>query len=737
MNKLLPLCASLMLAASPAFAGFQAHRLGAPDAVKLDGVLDEAAWQQAVVHDTFYENAPHDRVPAKFRTEVKVLYDSQYMYVGIKAYDPDPSQIRAPFIRRDKVSGDQDFIGLFIDPAGAKRSAQIVYLNARGAFTDGNFSNTDGEDTSPDFDVDVSTARFAGGWSAEVRIPFSSVAYVAGQTTPWNLLVMRNMSRDERYKMFSGEVTKSTNCLLCFSEPIQGMHELPTGLKWSATPQLVVRKGRERVDGQPDSNSSGHDLSLDLKIRPDSATTIDATINPDFSQVELDAPQLSGNTRFGLFVPEKRPFFLEGSDIYQMPLRAISTRSMTDPAWGGRYTRRDASTDFTVLTVHDTGGGVVMLPKSFNTDFAPQNFHSIATVARGVYKTGKVSYGGLISDRTLEDGRGYNRVLGTDVSWQRTDTARGSAMLLVSATTAQPDANGELRAGPRTNGHAANASYGDENETWAYFFAGEHVSPDFRDDNGFIDQAGDKMWLTEITRKFGAHGIWNTMNFYFHAERKFDENGKVIYNDYTPGLYMQGPYDSQINLRVRPANAQRVSEEGPLFKTRTVWGRIDITPSRVFSRVTAEVELGDEIDIEGSRRGKGGNVFLYARIRPHDRIEFEPTLNATWVNGRSGPENGHRLYAEQALQLNGIYHFGPHDTIRMILQKARTTRDPAFYATPVAARSTRGTSSFVYGHTAGLGTAAYVGLTLSDDDTPGFDPRRRQDELFVKLSWQI
>lgn len=736
MTRLLPLCASLMLVASPAFAGFQAHRIGAPETVKLDGVLDEAAWQKAPARDTFYENEPQDRVPSKWKTEVRLMYDSKYLYVGIKAYDPDPSQIRAPFFRRDGISGDQDFIGLFLDPAGAKKAAQILYFNARGSFADGTNTNADGEDYAFDYDVDVVTGRFDGGWSAEVRIPFSSVAYDASNPN-WNLLVFRNVVRDQRYKNFSAPVTKSTNCLMCFGEPIEGLRDLPSGLNWTATPQLVMRKGRDRYEDRPNRSYSGHDLSLDVKVRPDSATTIDATINPDFSQIELDAPQLSGNTRFALYVPEKRPFFLEGNDILQTPFRAIYTRSITDPNWGARVTRRDGNTDVTVLTTRDAGGGLVLIPKSYNTDYAQQDFSSQATLARAVYKGESLTLGGLVSDRTLTDSRGYNRVLGTDFRWQRSDTERLSGQLLLSATTAQPDEHGSLRRGPKTTGHAATVIYNNENDHYAVFGALEDVSAGFRDDNGFLSQAGERMYATELTKKFGKTGMWNDMNFYFHAERKFDTHGDVIYNDYTPGLWMKGPHDLQVNLRVRPWNATRIAEGGELFRQRTVWAEVDASPGRIFSRVSMELELGDEIEYASARRGKGGFVSLSGTVRPHDRLEFAPSWSATWVNGRSGEEDGHRLYTEQAFQLNGIYHFSPRDNLRMIVQKSRTTRNPGYYLFPVAARSTGTTASFVYGHTAGLGTAAYVGLTLSDDETPGYDPRHRQDELFVKLSWQI
>jgi hypothetical protein len=737
MMKLLPLLAAMSLAASPAFAGFQAHRIGAPDAVKLDGVVDDAVWSKAVAHDVFYENAPQDKIPAKYRTEVKLAYDSAYLYVAVKAFDDKPELIRAPFIRRDKVSGDQDFVGLFIDPSGGGTSAQIIYFNPRGAFTDGNFSNAQGEDEAPDFDFDIVTGRFDGGWSAELRIPFSSLAYKAGETKPWNLLVMRNVSRDQRYKMFSGQVTRSSNCLLCFSDKIQGLEGLPTGLNWTATPQVVARKGREKVAGQPDRSYSGKDFSLDVKVRPDSATIIDATINPDFSQIELDAPQLSGNTRFALFVPEKRPFFLDGSDIYQTPMNVISTRSMTEPQWGARYTRRDAKADITALTVRDVGGGVVMLPHAYHTDYANQDLKSQSTVARANFKMGKLSAGAVATDRTYADSRGYNRVAGADFNWQKTDDESLRGQLLGSATTAQANSAGQLFEGARSTGYAGRIQYSNHNDKRGLFVMAEVVDRDFRADNGFFSQAGYKVGLVEWINKFGKTGIFNEFEFYMFGERKIDSHGDEIYTDAAAGFWMAGPLDTQVNVRVRPFNTSRVVEGGKLHDRKTVWGRIDSSPSRVFSRLSAEVEYGDQVDVSQDRSGRGGFASLYGRLRPADRIEIEPSYSTFWVEGISGPETGKRLYIEHALQINAIYHFGPRDTVRMILQKSRATRDPAYYTQAVPARSNSGTSSFVYGHTAGLGTAAYVGLTLSDGETPGFDPKRRQNELFVKLSWQI
>lgn len=738
MTRLIPLLVSLLFFSCPATASFQAYRLNtANEIIKLDGNLDDAVWQKAAIHDTFYQTQPFDKVKAKVRTEVKIIYDNTYLYVGIKAFDPSPEMIREPFARRDKVSSDQDFLGLFIDPSGAHKSAQTIYLNARGAITDGVNSDTNGDDFSPDFDFNVATGRFDGGWSAEVRVPFSSVPFNANQTTPWSLLVMRNMTREQRYRMYSGQVTRATNCNLCFSDPIEGLNDLPSGLSWNATPQLVMRHNKEENAGSSPIKKNSVDLSLDVKVRLSSATTIDATINPDFSQIELDAPQLSGNTRFGLFVQEKRPFFLEAADIFRTPMNAISTRTISNPDWGLRYTRRDADKDLTILTNHDAGGGLVSLPNAYGTDYTLQNFTSQATDARANFRFGKLTVGGILTDRTIDGTGAYNRVIGPDFGWQVSDNERVRGQILSSATTAQPDGKGHLINGALTTGYAAYLDWYRANDDWSIFLALNDISKDFRADNGFFSQTDFRSTSIDLNKKQGKLGIWNEFQFTFHIGRKLDHQGNLIAADYSPGVWMAGPYDSQLSLSVSPRNSNRVERNGELFQLALARASLSASPSQLFARVAIDTSYGDMIDVAASRLGKGGTVALSARIRPLDRVEIEPNYASSWINGSSGTENGLRLYTEQALQIAGILHFSSKDTMRMILQHAHTSRNASLYSTPVAAIRKRNIGSLIYNHTAGLGTAVFIGITMSNEDTPGFTLKRRQSELFTKLSWLI
>ncbi len=739
MKVFFAFCLSTLLFSGLAHANFRAKQIPKTEVIKLDGKLDEEAWKSSQAHSDFFQTQPYDNVAAHLRTEVRILYDEQYLYVGVIAYDNDPSQIRDSFARRDKISIDQDFFTLYIDPSSAHKSAQVFYVNARGAVMDGIYSDTSGDDTAPDYEFSVSTARFDGGWSAEYKIPFSSIAYDKHSSTPWSMLVLRNMTRDQRYRMYSGAVTRATNCNLCYSSKIEGMQHLPSGISWNATPQLVARRAQDQVAGKAVQTNSSRDLSLDLKFRPTSAITIDATLNPDFSQIELDSPQLSGNTRFGIFVQEKRPFFLEGADIFRTPLNAISTRTIANPDFGLRYTQRDADKDFSILSSRDTAGALVLVPQTYYTAYATSPVASTATDARANFRFGSLSVGAVFTDRTYAEGHGYNRVAGPDFIWQldRNQMLRGQ--LLMSSTNAQMDEQGNLIRASTTNGHAAYVDYYRGNDAWGISMNLRDFSKDFRADNGFFSQVGFRSINSELTKKFGRTAYVNELNAYVSAEYKVDSDGRVLSKILAPGIRVSGPYDSSAYFNISPSVRSRVNQDGELFAIGRFAGGIAGSPGKQIARLALDFTLGDVIDIQANRLGRGGSFTMSAKLRPLDRLEIEPSIASNWINRSSSQASSddNRTYTETAIQVNSILHLSAKDTIRMILQDARTNRDPHAYQQAVAPRSSRSINSFVYTHRAGVGSAIYLGWTVTNSNTPGFVAKRKQSELFTKFSWQI
>ena len=159
--------------------------------VNMDGALDDAAWQTAAVIDKFYETSPGDNIPAKIATTAYVTYDAKYFYIGIKADDPDPSKIRAPFVDRDGVIGTDDNIAIFLDTRNDKRSAIELRVNPRGIQADGIFNDANSnEDFSPDFYYDTAAQITSTGWTAEFRIPFSQLRYADRAEHTFGLMIV-------------------------------------------------------------------------------------------------------------------------------------------------------------------------------------------------------------------------------------------------------------------------------------------------------------------------------------------------------------------------------------------------------------------------------------------------------------------------------------------------------------------------------------------------------------------
>jgi hypothetical protein len=692
---------------SPAHA-LVAHKLAPEEKIVLDGNLDEAVWSRDAPLDRFWEIFPQAEVPARVKTEVRFAHDTQALYVAVRAHDPDLSQLRAPFARRDNVLSDQDMLVLFIDPVGARKFAHFFRVNPRGSIGDGLYNEDTGtEDFSPDFDFEVATGRFEGGWTAEFRIPFASLRYGNPPSKQWSAMVLRNYPREQRYRMSTSKLPREQNCFLCLNEPLTGLDALSSASRLAVTPNLTVRTVANRDAEVPRRRENDVVPSLDIKWRPRPDVVIDATLNPDFSQVELDAPQLAGNAQFALFYPEKRPFFLEGADILQGPFNATYTRSVTDPAWGVRATQRSEKFDGTVLVTRDDGGGLVLLPNTYTTNYARQDFKSTASFARGRWQVDGFSVGALATDRSL-DGGAYNRVAGPDVVWFPSTEHRLRAQLLGSWTTAQP-VGGRLVKGELESSHAAMLDWNYRGREWDQYLNVEDVGREFRADNGFFGQNGYRRVYSETTRKFLDLWGFNEVSPYLFAEYKTDPSGNVQYQQNNLGLRFGLPRATTVWMEVRINNLVAVRGNGGLRKRDQLYAAIESNPFPWFSRLYSEIAYGDRVDVANNRVGKGMFFNFTANLRPHSRAEVEYRLDNDVIDSREPVQGSKRILTQRVQQLLAIWHFSARDD---------TT-----------------TVSLVYGHRRGIGTTFYVGMNFSRTRDPDAGVRSYQAEAFAKASW--
>ncbi|HEX9406598.1 MAG TPA: DUF5916 domain-containing protein, partial [Thermoanaerobaculia bacterium] len=352
------------------------HR--AEGAIRIDGDLSDPGWKNAATIDKFYESSPGDNTPAKVKTIVYLTYDDHYFYIGVRCEDPDPKKIRAPYVERDNVIGTDDNIAVFLDTRNDKRTAMELRVNPRGIQGDAIFNDANSnEDFSPDFFYDTAARIDSGGWNAEYRIPFSSLRYPDRDVQNWNILIWRNYPRDFRYAFHSAPLPRGSNCLVCHVQPIAGLAGLPRAGHLVAAPYVTGQQTETPSGnlGSPLEREPFHkDAGLDVKWTPTANNALDMTINPDFSQVESDVAQITVNQRFAVFFPEKRPFFLEGFDLFDTPLQVAYTRTITSPQWGARSTGKFLGSAYTFLVTGDRGGGLTIIPGPTGSFFALQDF---------------------------------------------------------------------------------------------------------------------------------------------------------------------------------------------------------------------------------------------------------------------------------------------------------------------------------------------------------------------------
>jgi hypothetical protein len=350
---------------------------------------------------------------------------------------------------------------------------------------------------------------------------------------------------------------------------------------------------------------------------------------------------------------------------------------------------------------------------------------------------GSLSLGTIATDRTYAQGSGYNRVAGADMVWQIDRNQLLRSQVLLSASTAQLNEQGNIAMGKLSTGHAAYLGWSNGNDDWGMAVGVRDLSKDFRDDNGFFSQVGFQSVNTDMSRKLGRIGMWNEFNLVVSGEYKLDSEGNILSKNVSPGVRVTGAYDSFWYLSATQNAKNRVTENGELFTTSRVFSGLSLSPSKEIARIGADFSFGDIIDVTSNRVGKGAAYSIGAKIRPVDRIELEPSYATSWINNADELHMGERAYTETAIQINSIIHLSSKDTVRMILQDAHTVRNPDLYNIAVAPESSRSVNSLVYTRTTGLGSATYLGWTTTKSDTPGFVAKRKQSELFAKLSWQI
>ncbi len=347
--------------------------------IVIDGKIDEESWKNAAVFKDFYQTNPGDNLAPSKPTEAYMMYDEKNLYVAFKCWD-EKDKIRATVAKRDEVFGE-DNVRLWLDTYNDQRRAYILGFNPFGIQQDGIFTEGQGSDFSVDIVMESKGVIEDWGWSVEVQIPFKSLRYTAGKGKMWGFNIARNIDRfnDELDQWLPDD--RNISGFLIKHGKIRGLDEIKYERTLEIVPSITISESGLRKRTIPSSivGNRGFDpifnpfglqdpgrfvddpikteLSLNLKYTLSPNITLDAAINPDFAEIEADAPVVSANQRFPIFFEEKRPFFLEGKDIFDSPLQPFYSRTIIDPDLATKLTGKIGKNSFGLLVATDNAPG--------------------------------------------------------------------------------------------------------------------------------------------------------------------------------------------------------------------------------------------------------------------------------------------------------------------------------------------------------------------------------------------
>jgi hypothetical protein len=710
--------------------------------ITIDGVLDDAAWQGALVQEIAYDIQPGDNTPAPVKTVVRLGYTEDALYVSYHALDPDPASILAHLRDRDAMFND-DWVGLFLDTFSDHRRGYELVVNPLGVQGDiirdeSNASNQ--EDSSWDGLWQSAGRITAEGYDVEMRVPFSTLRFRGGGGEQrWGISLFRNWPRDKRHQLTSHRVPRESNCFECEWGQYTGLAGAKQGRNLEIVPTLTIGAGQTR-DAAGESWRSGDtsiEPGVDVSWAPSPNMTLNATLNPDFSQVETDQLQLGFNDSFALFYQEKRPFFLEGADYFTTPFNVLYTRQIADPDYGLRVTGRSGGSTYGAIVARDAAPQV-LVPGVLGSGFEPLGEQADVAVGRYRYDFNQKLRLGAIG--TFRQGDDYsNDVAGVDGRWKsgphtltaqflRSDSTYSRAFL----DQAIDDGVTDLDLSDTTpTGDAWRAEYSFSNRNWNFDTWHMDVDPGFRADLGFIGQVGYDKSLVGGQRSWYRDGkAINRINLYADFDITHRYDGQLLEREWEASLSAEGPKQSNFSLH---GLTRARFWEGTLFDEHyfDINGEFRPRPGLLLG---AYLNIGQMLDLTAARTGRRTLVEVWGNTDIGRGLTLNWDVTRQWMR-----RDGGTAFEASLVNAGGSWQFDPRQRIRLTLQGSEVLRDQALYADAVNETARDWAAQLVYSYKVNPRTALYAGASygafMDDDNQDLFGDTR---SVFVKLTygWQ-
>jgi Domain of unknown function (DUF5916)/Carbohydrate family 9 binding domain-like len=702
--------------------------------ITIDGILREKEWAGATLMQLSYEVSPAENIPPKVQTECYLTYDETHLYAGCVAHDPNPNAIRAYYSDRDNASND-DQVGLVIDPFNDERRAFKFFVNALGVqmdqFRDEVRKN---EDSTWDTIWDSKGQITRDGFMVEMAIPFRSIRFESSShEQTWGFDFVRIYPRDKKYVIALSPRNRNIDCYLCQIAKAVGFSGISPGRNVEFDPTFTASRREQRVDLVNDDfneeTEADAGLSMIWGITPN--WTFNAAFNPDFSNVEADVAQLNVNRQFALFFPEKRPFFLEGADIYETQLNAIFTRNIADPLFGAKFTGKSGRNAVGFLASYDEITNF-LIPGSQRSRSFSLNDRTTDAIFRYRLDVGrKSSLGVLATDR---EGTGYyNRLAGVDGVFQVSSSNSIRFQALGSQTDYPDIVSAQFSQSIEAiTGYALNIAFNHSSRNWSFFARHQNIDPEFRADLGFIPRVNMKLYAGGLgyTVVPKPNSWYSFISILGNGNYITDQEGNFLGRIWNGSFQFGGPLQSTFAL---DSGVKQDLFSGIIFDQFYVDTTFSISPSKnTFFYIFGN--FGDEIDFVNIRKGNVIRLLPLIQLRAgrHFTIDF----SHSYEDFRIDEEN---LYTANLPQVKIVYQFDSRTFVRLITQYSIVDRNVALYTIPVEPKTKTLFNQFLFSYKVNPRTVLFLGYSDNHLEITDVALTRTNRTVYFKVgyAWQI
>jgi len=617
-------------------------------APKIDGVLDNPIWEkEALKIEDFVQLTPKENGPPTEKTVAYVGYDEKNLYLAFRCFDSDAAKVRCSITSRDNII-DDDWILLMLDTFNEKRRAFSFFLNPAGIQIDAMRTEEGGSDNfdlSWDTVFDSAGTIDKDGWTAEIAVPFKSIRFPDQETKAWNIVLARNLPR-------KGEIMLWPS----YSRDVPGL--LTQGQIWRIRGRVEKGKNLEVMPILTSLQRQGESLNVqpgaNVKYGVSSNMTLDFAANPDFSHIEADAPQIDVNLRYALRYQEKRPFFMEGMELFSYPqIEMVYTRRIIDPLWGAKISGKFGKTAYGILSAYDVNPSESLW--DVHSGGANKNESALFNIVRLKTDVGAGSFLGFsLADKEIDGS--WNRVAGLDGQLRFKDRV----FVFFQAVASKTSDEGEITA-------LAPALYAESYYTTKHWTAGgffKAIHPAFEVSSGFINRTDYRSGgLFSSLTLYPDKKFLNQVRFQLQAGQRESYFGSTV-QDQWGRFNLQVRFTEFNQLFINLERAMERYAEIDFRKTNlTVESQMNLIGWMPFGFF---FQTGDSInyDPEDAFLGTSNAYGLFVNFKPSKRLNLGFDLSKQTFWEKAG---GKELWDYNVVRMRTVYQLSKPLSLRAIV----------------------------------------------------------------------